>query len=84
VTCRLTKGMETVPEPDVEDGVFGVRTVSGEKTRGLGGCLRRMGESDMAGMGGVEEIDMGLAGRGGSTRHGRRRAEAKNAQPILH
>lgn len=70
VTCLLTKGMETVPEPDVEDWVFVVRTVSGEKTRGLGGCLRRMGESDMAEM---EEVDLGRAGRegtGDSARHG--------------
>lgn len=61
VTCRLTKGIDTVFELEaalLEATVetWGERTVSGEKIRGLGGCLRALdegaGESDMGGSGG--------------------------------
>ena len=56
VTWRLTKGIDTVFEPDPWELLvllvlawdwMGLRTVSGENTRGLGGCLRGKLESDM-------------------------------------
>lgn len=60
MTCLLMKGMETVfgpepePEPETEPWLaelpwmeIGGSTVSGEKTRGLGGCRRGTVPSDI-------------------------------------
>jgi hypothetical protein len=62
VTWRLTKGIETVSEREVlgmgwADCLIGIggRTVSGEKTRGEGGCRRGEAESAMAKKG--DELD---------------------------